>query len=153
CRRTNGCQSFEYCLLRPPWPRRCGASITGSPSVRSFNEVWHEPGIRRPGRGHMMVATKEVRAMRIRAQVTVAVALLGAVGLLAGCGEAAAKSAAWHASPTAGSSAAPSPSASTAGTSISAPADGATNVPTSVELTLTGAGAGAAVTLTDAAGA
>jgi lipoprotein-anchoring transpeptidase ErfK/SrfK len=78
--------------------------------------------------------------------------MLGVVGLLAaGCGTAEGKSAAWHASPAGGTSASPSPSASPAAT-ITAPANGATDVPTSVELTLAGGNANASITLTDAAG-
>jgi lipoprotein-anchoring transpeptidase ErfK/SrfK len=66
---------------------------------------------------------------------------LGLAGLLAACGGANPGTAGWHA----GSA---SPSASPP-TTITAPNDGATNVPTSVELALNGTGT---VTLSDAAG-
>jgi lipoprotein-anchoring transpeptidase ErfK/SrfK len=103
-----------------------------------------------------MRTTKGVRAMKTRSRAIGAVAALGGLVLIGGltaCGTADA--AAWHGD-RASSSAGPAKSSTAAppAATINAPADGATNVSTAVELGLTGpAPKTAAVTVTDASGA
>jgi lipoprotein-anchoring transpeptidase ErfK/SrfK len=75
------------------------------------------------------------------------VALVGGLAALSACGGPAS----WHgAGDTAGSGGGTGKEAAVA---ISAPANGATDVPTSTEITLTAAKAGSTVTITDASGA
>jgi lipoprotein-anchoring transpeptidase ErfK/SrfK len=88
--------------------------------------------------------------MRTGARVIAVVALLAGSALLTGCGGPGRMS--WQ-DGGAGASGGEVPAGVAAGVGITAPADGARNVPTSTELTLAGMAAGSTITVTDASGA
>jgi lipoprotein-anchoring transpeptidase ErfK/SrfK len=82
--------------------------------------------------------------MKIAARALITVTVLGGLAVLTGCTTEGKP--AWHA---------PGDKVTTdgpAGPAVASPADGATNVPTSVELSLTGAAADTSVTLVDGSG-
>ena len=103
--------------------------------------VWHEAGIRRLPLGRTLNGTKGVSALRISTRALATITALAGLALLTGCTSAAA--AGWQDAGTLPSSKA------SAAASITAPADGATNVSTATEIALSGS---VKVSLTDGSG-
>jgi lipoprotein-anchoring transpeptidase ErfK/SrfK len=94
--------------------------------------------------GALWSTTKGVGALRMSTRAVFAIAALGGLALLTGCG--AANGANWQAAGTAPGQKTPPAAA------ITAPASGATDVSTATELSLSGTDPKSTVTLTDAAG-
>src|SRR2546430_3644818 len=90
---------------------------------------WHEPGIRPRPHRRTLSAQEGVGALKMSTRAVFAIAALGGLALLTGCG--AANGAHWQAAGTVPGQKAP------AAPAVTARADGATNVATATELSLT----------------